>query len=99
MGMIDPARPEVKAAIKIAQGAGLKSVMVTGDYKDTAEAIAKEIGLLSPGGRVLTGQELDKMSEGELRPSSTRWMPAAGFLRSTRPRSSMPSRPEVMWWR
>jgi Ca2+-transporting ATPase len=66
MGMIDPARPEVKAAVKIAQGAGLKSVMVTGDYKDTAEAIAKEIGLLSPGGRVLTGQELDKMSEGEL---------------------------------
>ncbi len=66
MGMIDPARPEVKEAIKIAQGAGLKSVMVTGDYKDTAEAIAKEIGLLSPGGRVLTGAELDKMSEGEL---------------------------------
>ena len=66
MGMIDPARPEVKEAIKVAQGAGLKSVMVTGDYKDTAEAIAKEIGLLSPGGRVLTGQELDKMSEGEL---------------------------------
>jgi Ca2+-transporting ATPase len=66
MGMIDPARPEVKEAIKIAQGAGLKSVMVTGDYKDTAEAVAKEIGLLTPGGRVLTGAELDKMSEGEL---------------------------------
>jgi Ca2+-transporting ATPase len=66
MGMIDPARPEVKAAVKIAQGAGLKSVMVTGDYKDTAEAVAREIGLLTPGGRVLTGAELDKMSEAEL---------------------------------
>ena len=51
LGMIDPARPEVKEAVKIAQGAGLKSVMVTGDYKDTAQAIAKEIGLLTPGGR------------------------------------------------
>ena len=66
MGMIDPARPEVKEAVKIAQGAGLKSVMVTGDYKDTAEAIAKEIGLLTPGGKVLTGAELDKMSEQDL---------------------------------
>ena len=66
MGMIDPARPEVKAAVKIAQGAGLKSVMVTGDYKDTAEAIAREIGLRTPDGLVLSGSELDKMSEGEL---------------------------------
>jgi P-type Ca2+ transporter type 2C len=66
MGMIDPARPEVKEAVKIAQGAGLKSVMVTGDYKDTAEAVAREIGLLTPGGKVLTGAELDKMSDAEL---------------------------------
>ncbi|MGD0624643.1 MAG: cation-translocating P-type ATPase [Thermodesulfobacteriota bacterium] len=66
LGMIDPARSEVKEAVKVAQGAGLKSVMVTGDYKDTAEAIAREIGLLTPGGRVLTGAELDKMSEEEL---------------------------------
>ena len=66
MGMIDPARPEVKEAVKVAQGAGLKSVMVTGDYKDTAEAIAKEIGILTPGGKVLTGAELDKMSDEDL---------------------------------
>jgi Ca2+-transporting ATPase len=65
LGMIDPARPEVKAAVEVAKGAGLKSVMVTGDYKDTAVAIAEEIGLLSPGGRVLTGAELDKMSDEE----------------------------------
>lgn len=66
MGMIDPARPEVKPAVKIAQGAGLKSVMVTGDYRDTAMAIAEEIGMLSPGGKVLTGAELDKLSDQEL---------------------------------
>jgi len=66
MGMIDPARPEVKVAVKIAQGAGLRSVMVTGDYKDTAMAIAKEIGTLSPKGKVLTGAELDQMSDEQL---------------------------------
>ncbi len=66
MGMIDPPRQEVRDAIRIAQGAGLKSVMVTGDYKDTAEAVAGEIGLLSTYGKVLTGAELDAMSREEL---------------------------------
>jgi Ca2+-transporting ATPase len=66
MGMIDPARPEVKIAVSVAQGAGLKSVMVTGDYQDTAEAIAKEIGLLTPSSKVLTGAELDQMTEEQL---------------------------------
>lgn len=63
LGMIDPARPEVKPAVDVAHGAGLKSVMVTGDYPDTAAAIAKEIGLLSPGGRVVTGAEMDAMGK------------------------------------
>ncbi len=49
LGMIDPARPEVKVAVATAKRAGLKSVMVTGDYPDTAAAIAEEIGMLSPG--------------------------------------------------
>ena len=62
-GMIDPARPEVKVAVRVAKEAGLKSVMVTGDYKDTAEAIAREIGILSPGGQVLTGADLDRLSD------------------------------------
>jgi Ca2+-transporting ATPase len=62
MGMIDPPRQEVVEAVRIAQGAGLKSVMVTGDYKDTAEAVAGEIGLLTARGRVVTGAELDAMS-------------------------------------
>ena len=66
LGMIDPARPEVKAAVQIARQAGLKSVMVTGDYLDTAVAIADEIGMLSPGGKVLTGAELDRLTDEEL---------------------------------
>ena len=66
LGMIDPARPEVKVAVGVAKTAGLKSIMVTGDYKDTAEAIAREIGLLEPGGKVLTSAELDQMTEEQL---------------------------------
>ncbi len=66
MGMIDPPRPEVKEAVKIAHRAGLKSVMVTGDYKDTAEAVGREIGLLQANGKVFTGAELDKMSDEDL---------------------------------
>ncbi|MDP1990905.1 MAG: cation-translocating P-type ATPase [Syntrophales bacterium] len=66
LGMIDPPRPEVIEAIKVAAGAGLKTVMVTGDYRDTAEAVAREIGLRTPGGLVLTGTELDGMSDERL---------------------------------
>ncbi|MEO8104628.1 MAG: HAD-IC family P-type ATPase, partial [Betaproteobacteria bacterium] len=66
LGMIDPPRPEVIEALKVARGAGLRSVMVTGDYKDTAEAIARDIGLLTPGGLVLTGPEIEKLSDAEL---------------------------------
>ena len=66
LGMIDPPRPEVVEALKVARGAGLRSVMVTGDYKDTAEAIARDIGLLTPGGLVLTGPEIEKLSDEDL---------------------------------
>jgi Ca2+-transporting ATPase len=66
LGMIDPPRPEVIEALKVAKGAGLKTVMVTGDYKDTAEAIARDIGLRTPGGLVLTGAQIDKLSDEEL---------------------------------
>ncbi|MBF8260028.1 MAG: cation-transporting ATPase, partial [Actinobacteria bacterium] len=66
LGMIDPARPEVMEAVNVARGAGLRSIMVTGDYKDTAEAIAREIGLLTKGGLVLTGPEIEKLSDEEL---------------------------------
>jgi Ca2+-transporting ATPase len=66
LGMIDPARPEVIEAVRVASGAGLKSVMVTGDHKETAEAIAREIGILTPGGTVLTGPEIERLSDAEL---------------------------------
>ena len=66
LGMIDPPRPEVIDALQVARTAGLKCIMVTGDYKDTAEAIARDIGLLTPGGLVLTGADIEKLSDQEL---------------------------------
>jgi len=66
MGMIDPARVEAKDAIAVCRRAGIKPVMITGDYKDTAVAIAKDLKLMNEGDGVLTGQELDNMSEEEL---------------------------------
>ncbi|MBI5930873.1 MAG: cation-translocating P-type ATPase [Chloroflexi bacterium] len=66
VALLDPARPEVGAAIARARNAGIRTVMVTGDYADTARAIAKEIGLLRPGGEVISGAELEKMSDAEL---------------------------------
>ena len=65
VGMIDPARPEVKEAVALARHAGIKTVMVTGDYKNTALAIAKELDLISGEAVILTGAELDRLSEDE----------------------------------
>ena len=62
-GMIDPPRPEVKPAIATARHAGIKTVMITGDYRNTAIAIAERIGLLRPGARAITGAELDAMND------------------------------------
>ena len=62
IAMIDPARPEVKPAIEKARRAGIKTVMVTGDYPDTARAIAQEIELLREGGRVMHGSEIETIS-------------------------------------
>ncbi|NDJ54927.1 MAG: cation-translocating P-type ATPase [Chloroflexi bacterium] len=66
-GIIDPARPEVAPSIERARQAGIKTVMVTGDYAATARAIAQEIGLMKDkDGRVVTGKELDSISDQEL---------------------------------
>ncbi len=67
IGMIDPARSEVKSALAEARTAGIRTVMITGDYPNTAKAIAEEIGLLEPGHRVMTGAELDDISPEEMR--------------------------------
>ncbi|MDX2245690.1 MAG: cation-translocating P-type ATPase [Bacteroidia bacterium] len=64
-GMIDPARPEVKAAIAECRTAGIKPVMITGDHPATATAIAREIGILDEKGLVMTGTELRDMSADE----------------------------------
>ena len=65
MGMIDPARPEVRDAVQTCKGAGIKAVMITGDHRDTAVAIARELDMLGPKAGVLTGAELDKIDQEE----------------------------------
>jgi P-type Ca2+ transporter type 2C len=66
IGMIDPARPEVKPAIDKARHAGIRTVMITGDHPDTARAIANQIGLLRSDAQVRTGVELEQMSDDDL---------------------------------
>lgn len=63
IGLIDPARKEVKGSIEACKTAGIKPVMITGDHPETAKAIAQEIGILVEGGLVLTGPQLSKLSE------------------------------------
>ncbi|WP_303821323.1 cation-translocating P-type ATPase [Ruminococcus flavefaciens] len=64
-GMIDPVRPEVKDAIGLCRSAGIRPVMITGDHRDTAVAIAKELGILGNGQQALTGAELSKIPDDE----------------------------------
>ncbi|QGY97231.1 cation-translocating P-type ATPase [Lactobacillus johnsonii] len=66
VGMIDPARDEVKASIKMAREAGIKTIMITGDYKNTAVAIAKDLGIYANGNTVISGTELNEMTDSEL---------------------------------
>ncbi len=66
MAMIDPARLEVGPAVAQAREAGIRTMMITGDYPDTARAVAQEIGLLRPGGEVITGVELNDISDEQL---------------------------------
>ena len=65
-GMIDPVRPEVKAAIEECRRAGIRAVMITGDHKDTAVAIAKELGIITDASEAITGAELDKIPDDEI---------------------------------
>ena len=65
-GMIDPVRPEVKAAIEECCSAGIRPVMITGDHKDTAVAIAKELGIITDASQAITGAELDKIPDSEI---------------------------------
>ncbi|MGI6207732.1 MAG: cation-translocating P-type ATPase [Anaerolineae bacterium] len=65
LGMIDPPRPEVREAIRVAKHAGLSTYMVTGDYLDTAVAIGKDLGLIEPGDPVLSGAEISEIPDEE----------------------------------
>ena len=72
-GMIDPIRPEVKAAIAECRGAGIRAVMITGDHRDTAVAIAKELGIITDESQAVTGAELDRLSDEQLRERVTEY--------------------------
>lgn len=65
-GMIDPVRPEVKAAITECREAGIVPIMITGDHKDTAVAIGKELGIITDASQAIVGAELDKYSDEEM---------------------------------
>ncbi len=72
VGMIDPPRPGVKEAVAQCRQAGIRPVMITGDHAATAAAIARDIGILTPGDEVLTGRELDALSQQELEQRASR---------------------------
>ena len=65
VGMIDPVRPEVKPAIDECRMAGIRPIMITGDHKDTAVAIAKQLGIIESADQAITGAELDSISDEE----------------------------------
>ena len=65
-GMIDPVRPEVKDAVAQCRAAGIRPVMITGDHKDTAVAIARELGIITDASQAVTGSALDGLSDDEL---------------------------------
>ena len=67
IGMIDPARTEVKPALEMAREAGIRTIMITGDYPNTAHAIAETIGMLKQGRGVMTGAQIDGLSDDNLR--------------------------------
>ena len=66
VGMIDPVRPEVRAAVEECKAAGIRPVMITGDHKDTAVAIAKELGIIDDASQAIEGKELNRLSDEEL---------------------------------
>ena len=72
-GMIDPIRPEVRAAIAECRSAGIRAVMITGDHRDTAVAIAKELGIITDESQAVTGAELDSLSDEQLRQKVTEY--------------------------
>ncbi|HJB22166.1 MAG TPA: cation-translocating P-type ATPase [Candidatus Fournierella merdavium] len=81
VGMMDPVRPEAAAAIARCRAAGIRPVMITGDHRDTAAAIGRQLGILQSDSQAVTGAELDRMSDGEL----TRRAPAFSVYARVQP--------------
>jgi len=73
LGMIDPARPEVVKAVALCRTAGIRPVMITGDHKGTAMAIAREIGIFRDGDIAITGAELEKLPEDDFRKNVSKY--------------------------
>ena len=73
IGMIDPPREGVKEAVKTCREAGIKTVMITGDHLETAKAIARDLEILRPNDKAITGQELDKMTQNQLEKSISQY--------------------------
>ena len=73
VGMIDPVRPEVKAAIEECRGAGIRPIMITGDHKDTAVAIALELGIIKDKSEAITGAELDDIPDEDFKEKVTQY--------------------------
>src|SRR5699024_6474544 len=65
-GMIDAIRPEVKDAIEECRSAGIRPIMITGDHKDTADAIAKQLGIIIDASEAITGSQLNEISDSDL---------------------------------
>ena len=73
VGMIDPPRPEVKEAVRVCAQAGIRPIMITGDHRDTAAAIAKELGIIEDESQVITGSGLNEISEEAFAEEVTRY--------------------------
>ena len=73
VGMIDPVRPEVKAAIEECRGAGIRPIMITGDHKDTAVAIALELGIIKDKSEAITGAERDDIPDEDFKEKVTQY--------------------------
>lgn len=66
VGIVDPARPEAKEAVRVAKEAGIRTIMITGDHALTAEAIAADLGIIQQGQKAITGNQLDTMSDADI---------------------------------
>ncbi len=87
VGMIDPERPEAAEAVRVAKEAGIRPIMITGDHQDTAEAIAKRLGIIDPNDtedHVFTGAELNELTDEEFQKSSNNILYTLVYLQNIR---------------